>query len=136
MNKRIAASAFVLLSCASAAALVFAQAQRGMYSPAELGSIQQTAPAKLSTDANYEVPAYSAPALELAPGEGRQEAQIYCGTCHTPRYVTMQPPLPAATWEAEVIKMNKTFGASIPEESARKILLYLQSHYTPENRKP
>jgi hypothetical protein len=47
----------------------------------------------------------------------------------------MQPPLPAATWETEVNKMNKTFGAGIPEENTRKIISYLQAHYTPENRK-
>jgi len=47
----------------------------------------------------------------------------------------MQPPLPAATWEAEVNKMNKTLGAAIPEDNTRKILLYLQAHYTPETRK-
>jgi len=50
-------------------------------------------------------------------------------------YITMQPPLPAAMWESEVNKMNKTFGAGIPEENARKIFLYLQAHYTAENRK-
>jgi hypothetical protein len=47
----------------------------------------------------------------------------------------MQPPLPAAMWESEVNKMNKTFGAGIPEENTRKIILYLQGHYTAENRK-
>jgi hypothetical protein len=47
----------------------------------------------------------------------------------------MQPPLPAATWEAEVNKMVKTLGAPIPEESAKKIVLYLQAHYTPDTRK-
>ncbi len=59
----------------------------------------------------------------------------YYSTCHSPRYITMQPPLPAATWESEVNKMNKTFGAGIPEENARKIILYLQAHYTAENHK-
>jgi len=47
----------------------------------------------------------------------------------------MQPPLPAATWEAEVNKMNKAYGAGIPEDTTRKIVAYLQAHYTPENRK-
>jgi hypothetical protein len=47
----------------------------------------------------------------------------------------MQPPLPAATWEAEVNKMIKTFGAPIPEASAKKIISYLQTHYTLETRK-
>jgi mono/diheme cytochrome c family protein len=98
--------------------------------------MQQTAAPELSTDSSYNVPAYPVPALELAPGEGRQEVQIYCNTCHSPRYITMQPPLPAATWEAEVNKMNKIFGAAIPDEETRKIIRYLQAHYTPENRKP
>jgi hypothetical protein len=47
----------------------------------------------------------------------------------------MQPPLPAATWEAEVNKMGKVFGAQIPAESQASILKYLESHYTPETRK-
>jgi hypothetical protein len=47
----------------------------------------------------------------------------------------MQPPLPAPTWDAEVNKMIKTFGASIPEATAKEIISYLQEHYTPENRK-
>ena len=47
----------------------------------------------------------------------------------------MQPPLLGETWEAEVNKMTKTFGAPIPEASAKKIISYLQTHYTPETRK-
>jgi hypothetical protein len=47
----------------------------------------------------------------------------------------MQPPLPAATWESEVNKMNKTFGAAIPDENTQKIIRYLQAHYTAESRK-
>ena len=43
----------------------------------------------------------------------------------------MQPPLPAATWEAEVTKMRKTLGAPIPDASAALIVKYLQAHYTP-----
>jgi mono/diheme cytochrome c family protein len=117
------------------AGVVYAQLKQGAYRPAALGTIQQPAPAALSTDAVYEVSAYPVPALELAPAEGRQDVQIYCNTCHSPRYITIQPPLPAATWEAEVNKMIKTFGATIPDESAKKIIQYLQTHYTPETRK-
>jgi len=47
----------------------------------------------------------------------------------------MQPPLPAATWEAEVTKMNKAFGAGIPDDSTRKIIAYLKFHYTVDNRR-
>jgi len=47
----------------------------------------------------------------------------------------MQPPLSAATWEAELNKMNKTFGAAIPDASTQKILAYLKANYSVENRK-
>jgi hypothetical protein len=130
--------AILLLLCGllMAAGLVYADLKKGYYSPAELGTIRQPAPVALLPDSSYLVSAYPVPATDLAPGEGLQDVQIYCNTCHSPRYITMQPPLPAATWEAEVTKMNKTFGAAIPDDSTRKILLYLQAHYTPDTRKP
>ena len=131
------AVAILVLACvvAIASGAFYADLKKGYYSPEQLGSIQQTAPAALSPDADYAVSAYPVPALELAPGDGRPDVQIYCNTCHSPRYITMQPPLPAATWEAEVDKMNKAYGAGIPEDTARKIIAYLQAHYTPETRK-
>ena len=46
-----------------------------------------------------------------------------------------QPPLAADAWAAEVTKMVKTYGASIPDDASQKILQYLQSHYTPDKRK-
>ena len=135
MKSRVRGIFFVVCGLAMAAALVYADLKKGYYAPTELGSLRQSAPAELLPDSNYQASAYPVPALDLAPGDGLQELQIYCNTCHSPRYITMQPPLSAATWEAEVNKMNKTFGAAIPDESARKIILYLQAHYAPENRK-
>jgi len=135
MKNRAMAIFVMAWGVALAAGVVYADLKKGYYSPDQLGSIQQTAPAAISLDADYEVSAYPVPTLELAPGDGRQEVQIYCNTCHSPRYITMQPPLPAATWEAEVNKMNKAYGAGIPEDTTRKIIAYLQTHYTPETRK-
>ena len=126
---------FVMCSLVMAA-VAYAELKRGYYGPAELGILRQAAPVELSQDSNFQVSAYPVPTAELAPGDGLQDVQIYCNTCHSPRYITMQPPLPAATWEAEVNKMNKVFGAAIPDDSTQKITLYLQAHYTPENRKP
>jgi hypothetical protein len=125
----------VTFTLAIAAGVVYGQLKKGDHSPAPLGSLQQAAPIEPMPDASYEVPAYAAEAVALAPGDGIQDVQIYCNTCHSPRYITMQPPLPAATWETEVNKMNKTFGAAIPDENSRRIVLYLEAHYTPENRK-
>ena len=136
MKNRIPAIFLVMCSLVMVAGAVYADLKKGYYRPAELGSLRQATPIELSPDSQYQVSAYPIPAVDLAPGDGIQEVQIYCNTCHSPRYITMQPPLPAATWEAEVNKMSKTFGAAIPDESAQKIILYLQAHYTAENRKP
>ena len=39
---------------------------------------------------------------ELALGEDRDVTLGLCSVCHSLRYITMQPPLPAATWRAVV----------------------------------
>ena len=135
MKNRVRAIFLVMCGLVAAGSLVYADLKKGYYSPAELGSVRQAAPAELSPDSNYQVMAYPVPAVDLSPGDGLQEVRIYCSTCHSPRYITMQPPLPAATWDAEVNKMNKAFGAGIPEDASQKIILYLQAHYTAENRK-
>lgn len=136
VRNRISAIVLLASSVMVAATVVYGDLKKGNYSPAQLGSVRQAAANELSTDGSFQVGAYPAFAVELAPGEGLQEVRVYCNTCHTPRYITMQPPLPGATWEAEVNKMIKSFGAPIPDDSRQKILAYLQAHYTPENRKP
>jgi hypothetical protein len=135
MKNRAVAIFLAACGVALATGVVYADLKKGYYAPDQLGSIHQAAPATLSPDGEYEVSAYPVPTLELAPGDGRQDVQIFCNTCHSPRYITMQPPLPAATWEEEVNKMNKAYGAGIPDDTTRKIISYLQTHYTPETRK-
>lgn len=122
-----------LLVVAGSAA--FAQFQSGSYSSTRADNLEQTVSAPASNDANYSVSPFPSVAPKLAEGEGRAETESFCATCHSTRYITMQPPLPAATWEVEMNKMIKTFGARIPEATAKKITSYLQTHYTPETRK-
>ena len=126
---------FVVMCDLAIAAVAYAELKKGYYAPAELGVLRQAAPAELSPDSNFQVSAYPVPAADLASGDGLQDVQIYCNTCHSPRYITMQPPLSAATWEAEVNKMTKTFGAAISDDATQKIIQYLQAHYTPDTRK-
>ncbi|HXM95697.1 MAG TPA: sulfide dehydrogenase [Candidatus Dormibacteraeota bacterium] len=135
MRERVRGIFLVVCSLLMAAGVIYADLKKGYYSPAKLGNLQQAAPIELLPDSNYQVAAYPVPAPDLAPGAGLQDVQIYCNTCHSPRYITMQPPLPAATWEAEANKMNKTFGAGIPEDNTKRIIRYLQANYTVENRK-
>lgn len=135
MKNRVPAIFLVMCGWAVAGGIVYADLKKGHYRPEELGSMRQAARTELSPDSNYQVPAYPVPAVDLVPGEGLQDVQIYCNTCHSLRYITMQPPLSAATWEAEANKMNKTFGAAIPDDNTQRIILYLQAHYTAEKRK-
>lgn len=136
MRKRLSvlvpAAGLILIAAGTA---VFAQFRSGSYGSTKTNSLEQAIPPQLSQDGNFSVAPFPSLAPELAEGEGRAETQSFCAICHSARYITMQPPLPAPTWDAEVNKMIKTFGAPIPEATAKKIISYLQEHYTPENRK-
>lgn len=107
----------------------------GQYSQGTLGNIHQSSPTQQSTDGVYSVGAYPLYTPELAQGEGREIIQIFCRFCHSTTYITMQPPLPAAAWESVVNKMIDIYGAPISEDSARQIINYLRTHYTPLTRK-
>ncbi len=107
----------------------------GQYSKGTLLSISQPDAIKQSLDAVYSVGTYPLYTPELATGEGREIIQGYCNLCHSVTYITMQPALPAATWEDEVYKMINTYGALIPEDETKQIIAYLQAHYTPETRR-
>ncbi|MGB9465091.1 MAG: cytochrome c [Candidatus Acidiferrum sp.] len=129
---------FVLFFCAFlalAGAGVFAELQKGHYQPATLGQFPQAGAIESLPDSQYGGRSYPLYPPEMESGEGKAEVEAYCSMCHSTRYITMQPPLPSAAWEAEVTKMKKTFGATIPEEASSKIVSYLQTHYTPETRK-
>jgi hypothetical protein len=118
-----------------AAELLYAQSQTGKYTEKNPGSITQTISRQQTNGATYSVDAYPLYRPMLAPGEGRELVEAYCNTCHSTRFIIMQPPLPPETWEAEVNKMIKTFGMTNPEGVAPIIIKYLQQHYTPETRK-
>lgn len=121
--------------CVLTVSAIYADLEMGYYSAGNLGSITQSAPPNLEPNGAYIVAAYPRYRLDLAPGGGEQDTASYCNTCHSPDYITMQPPLPAATWEAEVNKMGKTYGAQFPTDVQARIIKYLQAHYTPETRK-
>jgi hypothetical protein len=109
--------------------------QSGYYAPVVESGLAQFAPPNLSPDGNYQVGAYPIYTPVFPSGDGVSEVKAYCNTCHSPRYVTMQPSLPAAAWAAEVNKMVSMYGASIPDDSKQRIIQYLQTHFTPETRK-
>lgn len=132
-NKRFALSSVLCVLLASTA--LYAEFDAGYYAANTTRSIRQTLPHADGNGASYQVGAYPLYPATLAAGDGQTEVASYCNTCHSPRYIVMQPPLPAATWSAEVDKMVKNYGASIPDDATQKIVRYLQTHYTLETRK-
>ena len=63
--------------------------------------------------------------VNLPDSAGLELVKMNCITCHSLRYIEMQPPFPRKTWEKIVDKMIKTFGAPIPDSSAKAIIDYL-----------
>jgi len=67
-------------------------------------------------------------ALKQAPGLDKVQAN--CGTCHSLDYIQMNSPfMNAATWDAEVTKMIKAYGAPISDADAAAIKDYLKANY-------
>jgi hypothetical protein len=67
-------------------------------------------------------------ALTKAPGLDKVASN--CGTCHSLDYIQMNSPfMNAATWDAEVTKMIKAYGAPISEADAAAIKDYLKANY-------
>jgi mono/diheme cytochrome c family protein len=49
----------------------------------------------------------------LYVGKGADLLNQNCSLCHSPTFVDTQPALSAKAWQAEVLKMQKAFGAPI-----------------------
>jgi mono/diheme cytochrome c family protein len=64
---------------------------------------------------------------EMADGPQKDLYTANCILCHTPRYVSMQPAFPRKTWQAEVEKMKKVYGAPIADDQIPHIVDYLVS---------
>jgi cytochrome c5 len=62
---------------------------------------------------------------ELPNAPGYDVFKTNCTSCHSARYVQMQPELSEKTWTAIVTKMQKSFGAPVSDSSAKEIVRYL-----------
>ena len=71
------------------------------------------------------------PDLPVAPG--RDEYMVVCVSCHSPRYVTMQPLFPQRQWEETVDKMVKVYGAQMDQEQRQSIIGYLVTIHGPNS---
>src|SRR5436190_1642815 len=81
------------------------------------------------SDAQAPTKAISLPKYQpnLPEGPGRELFASACLSCHSERYISMQPPMNATKWEESVRKMMKTFGAPVAEEQVPVIVQYLMA---------
>ena len=68
-------------------------------------------------------------AFAFKPGPGAGAAQRSCLSCHSSAYVSTQPVLSKAQWNAEVLKMKNTYGAPITDEQVAPVVDYLTANY-------
>ena len=67
--------------------------------------------------------------LVASPLPGYALAQSMCMTCHSADYLQMQPVSSRTYWQGSVTKMQKTFGAPIPEDAVAPLVEYLVKTY-------
>jgi cytochrome c5 len=71
--------------------------------------------------------------IELKNASGRDKVESNCSGCHSLDYIPMNSPfLDAATWNAEVTKMIRAFGAPVSDDDAKAIVDYLTRNYGTE----
>ena len=59
------------------------------------------------------------------PGPGRAPFVTDCVVCHSPRYITMQPPFSRTVWKGVVEKMMDAYGAHVTTAEAEEIVNYI-----------
>jgi len=64
---------------------------------------------------------------DVPPGPGRDAFRNSCLSCHSARYVTMQPHFSKQVWTNEVQKMITAYGAPIAPKDKDAIVDYLVS---------
>ena len=67
--------------------------------------------------------------LVESPLPGYAVAQAMCLTCHSADYIQYQPASTRAYWQAATVKMQKTFGAPIPDSAVAPLVDYLAKTY-------
>jgi mono/diheme cytochrome c family protein len=65
----------------------------------------------------------------LAPGAGRELALGQCILCHSTDYISTQPRLTRAQWQATVDKMRVRYGAPVLTNQAPALVDYLTAAY-------
>ena len=71
----------------------------------------------------------------LKPGPGAELVTAQCLVCHSADYISTQPRLTRAQWQAGVAKMQQKYGAAIATNSVERLVDYLVKNYGSEAAK-
>ncbi len=96
---------------------------------ASLAFVLLLASPALAAPQSYTLPDETA---AFTAGPNLETVQQNCAGCHSADYISTQPrPLkdPHAFWQAEVVKMQKVYGAPIEDAATPKIVDYLSQTY-------
>jgi cytochrome c5 len=63
--------------------------------------------------------------INLPEAAGADVFRANCVTCHSAKYIQMQPDFSRTAWEKITDKMIKNFGAPIPDSTVKTIVDYL-----------
>jgi hypothetical protein len=99
----------------------------GLHDWSQAGGQPATAPVGVEVRGTKHILHMPEVPFELPAGPGKDVVTIYCGVCHTQRYILLQPPFSKETWANEVTKMRKNYSAPIPDEKVQEIVNYLVS---------
>ena len=107
--------------------LALATGARNLHADTEKRPAQEVRWTKVSVD----LPSSQ---ILFPPGPGAQIANGQCLICHSADYAATQPHnLPRKTWEAEVTKMKKTYGAPIADDEIATLTDYFAKTYGSES---
>jgi hypothetical protein len=70
---------------------------------------------------------------KLRPGPGVEMATASCLLCHSADYISTQPPMDRAAWQAAVQKMREKYGAPIATNTVPQLVDYLAKNYGGKN---
>lgn len=70
---------------------------------------------------------------KLKQAQGYEKVKANCSICHSIDYIELNSPfMDRKTWEAEVTKMIKAFGAPVKTEDIKDVVDYLVRNYGKE----
>lgn len=83
-----------------------------------------------AADDQFKLPPETA---KLKPGPGADLVTANCLLCHSADYISTQPRLTRAGWQAAVVKMQQKYGAPIATNNLEKLVDYLTASYGKES---